>query len=175
MDKEYSSAGKIVGFYGIKGEVRAGYTHGREKQLGMVKEFILEKEGERFPLKVESLRFHKGQMIIKFATVDSVDDANDLKGFILKVKKSILEQNLEEDEFLIADLVGLPAYDKKMKLLGTIKFVADQGSGSIISIENEQKKQYLVPFVKDLVPVVDIQKQMIVINNIPGLVGEDEI
>ena len=172
MDKEYLSAGKIVGFYGIKGEVRAGYTHGREKQLGMVKEFILEKEGERFPLKVESLRFHKGQMIIKFATVDY---ANDLKGFILKVKKSILEQNLEEDEFLIADLVGLPAYDKKMKLLGTIKFVADQGSGSIISIENEQKKQYLVPFVKDLVPVVDIQKQMIVINNIPGLVDEDEI
>ena len=101
MDKEYLSAGKIVGFYGIKGEVRAVYTHGREKQLGMVKEFILEKEGERFPLKVEYLRFHTGQMIIKFATVASVDDAQYLKGFILKVKKSILEKNIGEIGFWI--------------------------------------------------------------------------
>ena len=54
MNKEYLSAGKIVGFYGIKGEVRAGYTHGREKQLGMVKEFILEKDNDKFPLKVEN-------------------------------------------------------------------------------------------------------------------------
>lgn len=172
MEKEYLSAGKIVGFYGIKGEIRAGYTLGREKQLETVKEFVLEKEGKKMPLKVESLRFHKGQMIIKFVSIDSVDEANELKGYILKVKKSILEQNLEEDEYLIADLIGMPAYNKDMKLIGTIKFVADQGSGSIISIEDEQKKQYLVPFVKDLVPVVDVQKQLIVVNNIPGLIEE---
>lgn len=170
MGNKFLSAGKITGFYGIKGEVRAGYTQGREEQLEKVHEFIVEQEGESSTLEVESIRFHKKQAIIKFKTINSVDEANDLKGAILKIDKTLIQENLGEDEFLISDLIGLSAYNKDMKLIGTIKFLADQGSGSLIAIEDEKKQQYLVPFVKNLVPVVDLQKQLIVINDIPGLI-----
>src|SRR6185437_11416871 len=78
---------------------------------------------------------------------------------------------IEDEEFWVRDLVGLQAYTTKGELVGTISSIVG-GSTDLLEIEpaNQPKgKTILVPFVKSLVPVVDMRKKRVEIEPIPGL------
>ena len=172
MDK-LLSIGKILNFHGIHGEVKVGYTPGKEDQLEQLEEVLVVKEDEASKLNIESIRFHKGSAIIKFKELNTIDEAVEYKGAFLKIEKSKLTELLDEDEFYIDDLVGLKVIDREETVIGVVDFIAKQGSGEILAIKNTEGKQCLVPFVKDLVPVVDVKGGLIIINNLPGLLDNE--
>jgi len=68
----------------------------------------------------------------------------------------------EEDEFYLADLVGLAAVDPSGTMLGTVQTVHDYGAGASLEIFGEGRP-LLVPFTKEAVPVVDISAGRVVI------------
>jgi 16S rRNA processing protein RimM len=93
-----------------------------------------------------------------------------LKGALLFVDESVIRDTLEEDEFLIDELVGLSVFDNADgKKLGFVVGVSNNGASDLISVKTQTKKICLIPFVKAIVPVVDIQNKKIEINNIEGL------
>lgn len=167
---KYLSVGRILNFHGIKGEAKVGYTKGKEDQLLSIKKFLIEKDGKEIFLTPVSVRFHKQHALIKFKEINSIEEVQELKNFELKADKSKVQEHLEEDEFLIDDLVGLEAYNTKDEYIGKIKHLVTQAGSELLSIEDKNKKTHLVPFVKKLVPVVDLQKQLIIIDEIPGLI-----
>jgi 16S rRNA processing protein RimM len=61
----------------------------------------------------------------------------------------------EEDEFYLADLVGLEALDGDGQRLGTIAVVHDYGAGASLEIERENGPPVLVPFTHACVPDLD--------------------
>ena len=78
---------------------------------------------------------------------------------------------LEEEEWWVRDLVGLDAYTTEGVHVGT---VCDVISGSnqlieILRLDGDKNNTILVPFVKALVPVVDIKARRVEIVNLPGL------
>ncbi|MFA6989677.1 MAG: ribosome maturation factor RimM [Candidatus Gastranaerophilaceae bacterium] len=163
------SIGKILNFQGIKGELKVGYTQGREKQLESLNVFFYETSSGFQKLSKESLRFHKKIAVIKFKEINSIDETVELKDKILYTEKNKIINSLEENEYFINDLIGLTVYDDKENFIGEVEFIADQGSGSIIGIKND-KKHHLVPFIKEFVTEVDISKRKITIKPIPGLI-----
>jgi 16S rRNA processing protein RimM len=163
------SIGKILNFQGIKGEVKVGYTFGREDQLENLDVFFYESPSGFQKLSKESLRFHKKTAIIKFREINSIDEAIELKGKNLYTEEKNVRNNLEENEYLIDDLIGLDVYDNAGNFIGKVEFIADQGSGNIIGIKSNEK-EHLVPFVKEFVPEVDISNKKIIIKPIPGLI-----
>ena len=167
---KYLSIGRIINFHGIKGEAKVGYTKGKEDQLMTIKKFLIEKNGEQIFLTPESVKFHKQHALIKFKEINSIEEVQALKNFELKADKSKVQEHLEEDEYLIDDLVGLDVYNTKDEYIGKIKYLESQAGSDLLSIEDANQKTHLVPFVKKLVPVVDLQKQMIIIDEIPGLI-----
>lgn len=169
-NSKYLSIGRILNFHGIKGEVKIGYTKGKEEQLLAIEEFLVTKGDLDIRLTPEKVRFHKQHAIIKFKELNSIEEIQELKNLHIKALKEKIQEHLEDDEFLIDDLVGMDAYNTKDEYIGKIKYLMTQSSSEILTIEDENKKQHLVPFVKKLVPVVDLQKQMIVIEEIPGLI-----
>jgi 16S rRNA processing protein RimM len=62
----------------------------------------------------------------------------------------------EEEEFYLADLVGLSAQDAAGALLGTVAIVHDYGAGVSLEIVRADAPALLVPFTKAAVPVVDM-------------------
>jgi len=167
------SIGKVINFHGINGEVKVGYTAGREKQLTSIKNLYAVKDNKKTPLTVESIRFHKNNALIKFKEINSLNEAVDFKGALLKVNKDLLMSYLDEDEFYIDDLVGLKAYKQNGELIGEIDSVINQGrEDNLLSIKSEEGRQILVPFVKALVPEVDLKQGKVVVNDIPGLLEE---
>ena len=89
---------------------------------------------------------------------------------ILQGNNFYIRETLEEDEFLIDELVGLEVFDiADGKKLGFVVGVSNNGATDLISVKTNSKNICLVPFVNAIVPVVDLENKKILINNLEGL------
>ena len=165
------SIAKILNFHGIKGEAKIGFTKGRENQIEALKKVFAKKEGQYSELNVSSVRFHKHFAIIKFKEFQTVNDVEEFKGCDLYLSKEEVEETLANDEYLISDLIGMDVYDEDGSCVGKITAIGENLANDLLSVKDGNGKEHLVPFVKEIVPVVDLQGRKVVINNIEGLIS----
>ena len=171
MNSELISVAKILNFHGIKGEAKLGFSKGRESQIERLKKVFVKKNGEYTELTISSVRFHKHFAIVKFKEFSTVNDVEEFKGCDLFLTKEEIEENLDNDEYLILDLIGLDVFDEDGCSIGVVSAVGENLANDIISVKDNNGKEHLVPFVKELVPVVDLKGRKIVVNNIEGLIS----
>jgi 16S rRNA processing protein RimM len=69
----------------------------------------------------------------------------------------------DEDDFYLADLVGMQAVDSAGKPLGQIAAVHDYGAGASLEITREAASPLIVPFTRIVVPEIDIQARRLVV------------
>ena len=86
------------------------------------------------------------------------------------VDEAKAREHLEEDEFLIDELVGLNVYDGDTRV-GSVVGVSNNGASDLLSVKTNSKNICLVPFVKAIVLSVDIKTKRIQINNLEGLLS----
>lgn len=79
----------------------------------------------------------------------------------------------EEDEFYLADLVGLSAMDRSGTGIGTVTAVHDYGAGTSLEIARPDVPPLLVPFTRAAVPVVDVGEGRLVVDDIFACVAGD--
>lgn len=170
MKNNFVSVGKILNFHGVQGEAKLGYSKNREDFLAQLKEVYIQDGNEYKQLEVVRLRFTPKCGIIKFKGIDTLNDILEYKNKIIFVKEETAREHLEEDEFLIDELVGLDVYDGDKKV-GAVVGVSNNGASDLLSIKTLNKNISLVPFVKALVLSVDIKERRIQINNIEGLLS----
>jgi len=91
------------------------------------------------------------------------------KGLLIHIYEDEVKKGLDEDEYLISDLVGLDAFDTSGHKVGIVDIVGENKASDLISIRKPDGRTFMVPFVKELVPVVDLMNNRIVINLIEGL------
>lgn len=168
MKNNYVSVGKILNFHGVHGEAKLGYSKNREDFLAQLKTVYVQLGVEYKELIVERLRFTPKCGIIKFKGIDSLNDIIEYKNKLLYVDESTIRDCLDEDEFLIDELVGLDVYDGDKKV-GAVVGVSNNGANDLLSVKSNSKEISLVPFVKAIVLSVDIKERRIQINNIEGL------
>lgn len=176
--KDLVSIAKILNFHGIKGEAKVGFTKGKESQIEGLRQVIVD---TGLKLTVQNVRFHKQFAIIKFKEINSIDELMEFKGKNLYIPHTEASENLGEDEFLIEDLIGMLVFDNTDELVGKVAGVSGGKGGDVLHVEPENAKesitdgvvteQFLIPFVKELVPVVDVKKRKIIIKPIEGLLG----
>ncbi|MBP3925014.1 16S rRNA processing protein RimM [bacterium] len=167
---KYISVGKILNFHGIKGEARVGFSKNQENFICSLESvFVKSKNNSYDELFIESIRIHKNFAIIKFEGIDTVNDILELKSALLFVDEETIRENLEEDEFLIDELVGMDVFDTEGKKLGFVVGVSNNGANDLLSVKVNSKNICLIPFVKAIVPEVRLKEKMIIINNLEGL------
>jgi 16S rRNA processing protein RimM len=92
----------------------------------------------------------------------------------LYVSRDRLRAAEDEDEFLLADLVGLRAQDEAGQALGTVAAVPNFGGGDLLEIALPgTRRTVLVPFTKAFVPRIDIAAGSLVVAA-PELFAESE-
>lgn len=163
------SVGKILNFHGIKGEVKMGFTSGKEDLIKSLSKVYIYINNNKIEYTVQTVRFHKNFAIVKFHEINSVNEVMDIKGLLVHVQEDFLKNKLKKDEFLVRDLVGLTAYDTQGNKLGVVCDLGANRASDIIQIKKDNGLSFMVPFVKELVPDVDILNKRIVINVIEGL------
>lgn len=171
MSEDLISIAKILNFHGIKGEAKLGFSKGREKQIEALKKVFAKKNNDYKELNVSAVRFHKHFAIVKFKEFMTVNDVEEYKGCDLYITKTEVEENLDNDEYLISDLIDMDVYDEDGCCLGKIVEIGENLANDILSVQDNNGKKHLVPFVKAIVPVVDLKGKKVVVNNIEGLIS----
>jgi len=168
---KFVSVGKILNFHGIKGEAKVGFSKGQENFILALGSVYIKKDNEYLPFELESVRLNKNFALMKFKGITSINELLDYKGCLLFVEEEVIRETLEEDEFLIDELVGLDVFDTDGKKLGFVVGVSNNGATDLLSVKTKDGKVSLVPFVNALVPSVDIKEKKIILNNIEGLLN----
>ena len=169
MKHNYVSVGKILSFHGIKGDAKVGFSKNQQDFLASLDYVLIKKDNEYTRLNIENIRFHKNFAIIKFESINSIDELLEYKGAFLYVEENTIREALEEDEFLIDELVSMEVYDADGKKQGFVVGVSNNGANDLLSVKTNSKKIVLIPFVKAIVTDVSIKDRKIIINNIEGL------
>ena len=106
-----------------------------------------------------------GEMpVVRIAGVDDRDAAARLTGMRLFVDRAVLPPPSDEDEFYLADLVGLAVHDGEGAAVGSIAVVHDHGAGVFLEIARSSGAPLLIPFTRAAVPVVDLAARRVVID-----------
>ena len=167
---KFISVGKILNFHGIKGEAKIGCSKNQLNFVLSLDSVYIKNGSEYNILEIVSSRPHKNIVLMKFDGINSIDELLPYKVALLFVDESTIRESLEDDEFLIDELVGLDVCDiQDGKKLGFVIGVSNNGASDLISVKTSSKKICLIPFVKAIVPEVDITGKKILINNIEGL------
>jgi 16S rRNA processing protein RimM len=175
----YLQIGRIVAAQGIQGEVRV-YPESDfpERFLEPGQRWIV-RSGQTQPEAIELLKGRfldgKGLYVVQFAGIDTRNQAEALRGATLWVTESD-RPPLEEGEFHVSDLIGLPVYDQTTQtLIGTVRRVLVAGN-DLLEVELStseaaaKPKLVLIPFVHEIVPVVDLFQNRIEITPPAGLI-----
>ena len=112
----------------------------------------------------------KDDMIVaRFEGVETREAAQALTGLELHIERTRLPAP-EEDEFYLADLIGLEAVTEEGHSLGRVVAVPNFGGGELLEIVPEGRRtgEYL-PFTKAFVPHVDVAGGRIVVRLPEGL------
>jgi 16S rRNA processing protein RimM len=127
-------------------------------------------DGER--LTVASARWHSGQLLVAFAGIADRTAASELTGSWLSVDSSQLPDTGDPDEFRDHELIGLNVRTSGGEPVGVVTDVLHYGQDLLVVRRTEG--ECLVPFVKEIVPEVDIQAGLVVIDPPPGLLDPAE-
>ena len=159
--------GKIIGAFGIRGEVKVyPYTDRPER----FRELEQVSAGDEV-LTIESVRFQKNLVLLRFAGVDDRNAAEALKNRFLTIGHENLRE-LDEDEYFIFDLIGMEAVREDGSHIGRVTDVIQNTAQDLYEIETDDGTKYLVPAVYELVTDIDINSGIMTINPIPGLLGD---
>lgn len=158
--------------HGIKGEVRVKSFAADPTALGDYGP-LRARDGRVFTVK--TVRPAKEVVIVRFAEVADRNVAETLSGVELYVDRAALPDDLEEEEFYHADLVGLEVIDENDAAVGTVLAVHDFGAGDIIEVRPGSGKSLMIPFTRAAVPDISLSKRRMRIDSqAAGLVDDED-
>ena len=108
-------------------------------------------------------------VLIKFKGVETVEQAELLRNYYLKVKRED-EPELDDGTFYIVDLLGLEVYSDEGNLLGKLEDIYNTGSNDIYVVKNELGKQLLLPAISDVIKDINLDEKRIVVHILNGLI-----
>lgn len=122
-------------------------------------------------LTVAEVRWHHGVLHVLFEGVTGRDGAEALRGTLLRVALGADDVPEDEDEYYDHQLIGLGAYDLDGTHLGDVVNVSHGAAQDLLVVATLDRREALVPFVKALVPSVDLAGGRVVIADRPGLIA----
>lgn len=162
------AVGRIGKPHGIRGEVTIiPMTDEPDQRFTPGSEFV--REGSH-PLEVASCRWHSGTLLIKFVGCNDRNAAELLRGSILEVERDALDTPEDPTEFYDSSLIGCQVYDKVGDFVGEVVDVLHLPSQDLLVVQGSGP-EILIPFVHEMVPIVDIGTQRIVIDPPEGLLN----
>lgn len=158
MDKEII-IGKIVAPHGVRGDIRIMPLTEKPEQFLELDHLLLE-GGKK--LTIRNARFHKRMLLVTTKEVTTMNDAELLRDKYIYIKAEDLPE-LEEDQFYVADLIGLPVYDEAGEKIGTFKDALSTGSNDVYVIAVPNAKDILVPALKEYFKEINLAEKRIVV------------
>ena len=166
---DYLQIGKIVNTVGVRGEIKIYPTTDDPKRFSLLSEIeTLDTKGIKKSFAIEKVRYQKNLVIMKLSGVDDMDTATGLRGYTIIVDRANALP-LDEDQYYIADLIGLDVVTEEGQKLGVIADVLQTGANDVYVVRPEAGKDILIPAIKQCVINVDVAGGKVVVRLMEGL------
>lgn len=163
--KKYLEIGKIVAVQGLRGDVRVDPWCDSADFLCEFDRLYFDKGNT--PVEIEKARPHKNIVLVKIKGVNTVEDAQLLRGKILYMDRDEVE--LEEGCYFVQDLIGLTVIDNDDGTeYGRLSEVKATGANDVYVVKGAER-EYLIPAIPDVIIETDIEGGRMLIHKLDGL------
>ena len=166
--EELLQVGVITSTHGVRGEVKVFPTTDDPNRFKTLKHVLLDTGREKKPLEIQGVKFFKQFVILKFKGIDNINDIERYKRCPLLVERKDAV-DLEEDEYFIADMIGIQVVTEDDEPFGTLKDVMETGANDVYVIDLTDGRELLLPAIKQCVLEVDVEGGFIKIHILEGL------
>jgi 16S rRNA processing protein RimM len=150
---------------GIRGEITGYSLSSKPERFARLKTVRLIADPPAVPAtyEVEEVWAHNDALVFKFAGIDTMTDAEKLRGFEVQIPRSERVQ-LEPGEYFHSDLIGCEVRDRASgRIVGKVTSFEEYGGPPLLEID---KGKLLIPFVKAI--CVDIRpEERLILADIP--------
>lgn len=167
--KERLEVGQIVNTFGIKGWLKIYPYVDDITRFDDLKKVYSKSKNQQMQLEIEEVKYQKNMVLIKFKGIETIEQAQKLKNSYLEIDRSDAIP-LEEGQYFIADLLGLDVIQDNGEKLGILDDIFNNGSTDIYVVKNELGKQFLLPYIDEVVKNIDLEKGKIIVHLIDGLI-----
>lgn len=159
--------GVVTSPHGVRGEAKVYPTTDDPKRFSKLKKVHMKSMREAKELEIESVKYFKNMVICKFKGIDTPEEVAKYKNADLFVDRKDATP-LKKNENYIADLIGLLVVTDKGKELGVVEDIFPTGANQVMEVKME-KKNVLIPYIKECILDVDLENQKIVVHLLKGL------
>ncbi len=160
--------GVITTTHGVRGEVKVFPTTDDPQRFKELKNVILDDGKNKMDLEIQSVKFFKNLVILKFKGIDNINDVEKYKKAGLYVTRENAVE-LAENEYFIADLIELSVTSDEGEDLGVISDVLQTGANDVYVISKKGQPDLLIPAIKECILKVDMDNRTMQVHLLPGL------
>ncbi len=158
--------GQVLKPHGVRGEVRVNPFTELPERFNWLDVVYLGEVAPK-PVAVESVRFHKGLILLKLAGYDDRDAVQALRGVWLQVPEEEAIP-LEDGEYYLYQLIDLAVFTEDGQQLGILVDIIETGANNVFVVQGEEGEQ-LLPDIDEVVQDIDFENGRLIVRLLPGL------
>ena len=168
-EKKHLTVGKIMSSWGVRGQVKVEPLTDDQNRFNALHEVFIEFDGLNRFYCIESVIFLKQHFpVLKLEGVNSRREADKLKGYYINIQRKHAVK-LPKGRYFICDITGLNVVDEHDELIGTVTDVIKTGANDVYVVEAKNKKEILIPAIKQVVKEIDLENGIMVIDPLEGM------
>lgn len=160
--------GIITATHGLKGEVKVYPTTDDPGRFRRLKKVILDNGKVSVDLEIESVKYFKQFVILKFKGLDDIEQVEKYRKASLYVTRDNVVR-LKKDEFFIADLIDMKVVNEDGSPLGTLRDVITTGANDVYEVVLDEGGTVLIPAIKECILDVDVENAVMRVHLLEGL------
>lgn len=164
---EMITIGKILRHHNKEGELKCLILSDFPDRFLDLERVFLEKGEEIRRAHVENVWFQKEFAILKLKEVRTLEEAEKLKDFYLKIPDQEAVE-LPEGHYFLHDIIGLEVYTVEGEYLGNIEDIITTGGNDIYCVY-QGKKEILVPATHEVVKEIHLEEKKMIVELLEGL------
>ncbi len=170
---EWLIVGRVTKPHGIHGGVLAEIiTDFPERMVAGLEVGLGTEDGEvERTIGIHEVRYHRGRWLLYFKDIRQREEVDDLRGKFLFLPEQALDE-LPEGYYYEHHLVGLECRSLAGDVLGTITGF-EEGPGQVRAVVRRDNREFLVPWVPEIVREVDLEARAVTLDPPAGLLDDD--
>lgn len=163
MKLPFIEAGEIVTTHGVRGEIKLLSWLDSPEMLCEFDRCRI--SGREYVM--DSVRVQKTCNLVKLRGVDTMEDAQKLRGKTMELYREDISDNL----IFASELVDVEVYADGA-CIGKIKEVLDYPGNSVYVVQGE--REYLIPAVKEFILSTDLERNQMQVKLLKGMASDED-
>ena len=163
---EMLRVGVFTSTHGIKGEIKVYPTTDDPARFEDLQTVYLDTPKKLIPATVESVRYFKGMVILKFEEFDDINDIEPYRGCDLLITRDQAVP-LADNEVFIFDILGADVVDEEGRKIGVLEEILTTGANDVYVVKRPMQKDLLLPSIPSCILDVNVAEKRVTVHVLP--------